>query len=298
MEKTKRKKWGKLEKREKLTSLLFVSPLIIGFVVFTLICMVISIGYSFTNYNPVSGLMDFVWFDSYKQLFTHPTYKAAFWNSIVNTVVLLLTTPITIAISMLIASLMNSKQFKGRTFFRVIIYLPAVTSVVAVNYVWRYLFEDNGLINTLLGTTIRWTSDDWLIKVAMIIKNVWGGIGGQVILFMAGMSNISEEYYEAADLDGAGPIYKFFHITLPLCTPVLFYALITGLIGGFQIYADVQLFAGGQYGSRTIVHFIWERGIGQNMYGLASAASFLLAAVIMIITALQFKFNKWVEYTA
>lgn len=85
--------------------------------------------------------------------------------------------------------------------------------------------------------------------------------------------------------------------SVPLVTPVLFYSLITGLIAGFQAYADVELFAGAQYGSRTIVYFIRNYGIGQNLYGLASAASFLLALVIMVITALMFKFNKWVEYT-
>lgn len=292
------RKWGKLEKREKLTALLFVSPLMIGFIVFTLICMVISVAYSFTNYNPVAGRMDFVGLAQFNNLFTHPTYKRAFLDSIVNTLFLLLATPLSIVISLLLASLMNSKRFKGRTFFRVIIYLPAVTSVVAVNYVWRYMFEDHGILNSLFGTRINWLNDNTLIKVAMIVKNVWGGIGTQVILFMAGMANISDEYYEAADLDGAGAVYKFFRITLPLITPVLFYTIVTGLIGGFQIYADVQLFAAGQYGSRTIVYFIWQRGIGANNYGLASAASFLLAAVIMIITVIQFKFsNAWVERT-
>lgn len=294
----KQYKGSKLVRREKLTALVFVSPLVIGFVVFTLVCMIISFGYSFTNFNPVSGRMMFQGLDRYVELFTHPTYKKAFLDSILNTLFLLLTTPICIAVSVVIAALMNNKKFRGKTFFRVLIYLPAVTSVVAVNYVWRYMFEENyGLINAFFHTRIPWLTDNTLVKVAMIIKNVWSGIGTQVILFMAGMQNISEELYEAADLDGAGAVYKFFHITLPLITPVLFYSIITGLIGGFQIFADVELFAGGQYGSRTIVHFIRNYGIGQNLYGLASAASFLLAAVIMLITALQFRFNKWVEYT-
>lgn len=294
----KQYKGSKLVRREKLTALVFVSPLVIGFVVFTLVCMIISFGYSFTNFNPVSGRMMFQGLDRYVELFTHPTYKKAFLDSILNTLFLLLTTPICIAVSVVIAALMNNKKFRGKTFFRVLIYLPAVTSVVAVNYVWRYMFEENyGFINAFFHTHIPWLTDNTLVKVAMIIKNVWSGIGTQVILFMAGMQNISEELYEAADLDGAGAVYKFFHITLPLITPVLFYSIITGLIGGFQIFADVELFAGGQYGSRTIVHFIRNYGIGQNLYGLASAASFLLAAVIMLITALQFRFNKWVEYT-
>ncbi|MBO5046268.1 MAG: sugar ABC transporter permease [Clostridia bacterium] len=293
-----KQKSGKLVRREKITALVFVSPLIIGFIVFTLVCMIISFGWSFTNFNPISGRMKFDGWGQYVDLFTHPTYKKAFLDSILNTLFLLLSIPVSIIISVLIAALMNSKKFKGKTVFRVIIYLPAVTSVVAVNYIWRYMFEENyGLINAFFHAHIPWLTDETLVKVAMIIKNVWSGIGTQVILFMAGMQNISDEYYEAAELDGAGPVYKFLHITLPLVTPVLFYTIITGLIGGFQMFADVELFAGGHYGARTIVFFIRNYGIGQNLYGLASAASFLLAAIIMIITALQFKFNKWVEYT-
>ena len=289
---------SKLLKKEKLTALAFVAPLIIGFVVFTLISMIISLAYSFTNYNPIAGRMDFQWLNRYIELFTHPTYKKAFLDSIKNTLFLLLSIPFCIVISLVIAALMNGKRFKGRSVFRVIIYLPAVTSIVAVNYIWRYMFADNyGLINAFFHANLPWLTDNTLVKVAMIIKNVWSGIGTQVILFMAGMQNISDEYYEAADLDGANAVYKFFCITIPLVTPVLFYSLITGLIAGFQAYADVELFAGAQYGSRTIVYFIRNYGIGQNLYGLASAASFLLALVIMVITALMFKFNKWVEYT-
>ena len=241
-----RRKASKLVRREKLTALAFVTPLIIGFVVFTLVCMVISFAYSFTNYNPIRGSMDFDGFKRYTELFTHPTYKKAFLDSILNTLFLLLATPLCLTVSILIAALMNNKKFRGKTVFRVIIYLPAVTSVVAVNFIWRYMFEENyGLINTFFHAHIPWLTDNTLIKVAMIIKNVWGGIGTQVILFMAGMQNISEEFYEAAELDGAGPVYKFFRITLPLVTPVLFYSIITSLIGGFQIFADVELFAGG-----------------------------------------------------
>ena len=139
----KKQKDGKLVRREKITALAFVSPLIIGFVVFTLVCMVVSFGWGFTNFNPISGRMKFEGFDRYIELFTHPTYKKAFLDSIVNTLFLLLTTPLCIVISVLIAALMNSKKFKGKTVFRVIIYLPAVTSVVAVNYIWRYMFEEN-----------------------------------------------------------------------------------------------------------------------------------------------------------
>ena len=109
------------------------------------------------------------------------------------------------------------------------------------------------------------------------------------------MLNVPKDYYEAASLDGAGKVRQFFSITLPIISPVTFYLLITGLIGGLQSYADAQVFAAGDSGARTIVYFIWSRGINQGRYGLASAASILLAFVIMLITLVQFKFsNKWV----
>ena len=288
---------GKLDKKEKVTAFLFILPPLIGFTVFTLISLVISTVYSFTNFNPIKGAADFLGFGNYISLFTNDVYAKAFIDSIKNTLFLLLAVPFGIVIAIAIAGLMGSRSFKGGGFFRAVIYLPAVTSVVAVNYVWRYMFQDDyGIINSLLHVSIPWLSDDTLVKVAMIIKNIWGGLGTQVILFMAGMQNISDEYYEAADLDGASGLEKFFKITVPLLTPVLFYTVITGLIGSLQAYADVQLFAAGQYGSRTIVHFIWMRGIGQNRYGLASAASLLLAVSIMMIAVIQFKFSKWVVY--
>ena len=296
--KKQRIKPTKLEKKERRIALAFVAPLFIGFIVFTMVCMVISVIQSFTDYNPISGDMNFVGVQNYVDLFTHPAYSKAFKNAIVNTLVLILATPITVMLSLVIAALICNKRFRGKTFFRVIVYLPAVTSIVAINFIWNYMFkEPGGFINSIFGTHTEWLKDDWLVKVAMIIKNVWGGLGVQVIMFMAGIQNIPEECYEAADIDGAGPIKKFFKVTIPLVTPVIFYTVITGLISGFQMYTDVQLFAGGQYGARTIVHFIWQYGIGSNQYGLASAASFLLAFVIMIFTAIQFKFNKWVQYT-
>ena len=291
-------KKSKLARKEKILAFVFILPALFGFTVFTLISIVISAGYSFTNFNPVSGVMDFVLFDNYAALFNNPVYSDAFVDSIVNTLFLVISVPLGIVLAMIIAGFMSFKGLKGNGFFRAVIYLPAVTSAIAVNYIWRYMFqEDYGLINSLLQVDIPWLSDDTLVKVAIIIKNVWAGLGAQVILFIAGMQNISSDYYEAADLDGASSACKFFRITVPLLTPVLFYTIITGLIGTLQAYTDVQLFAAGQYGSRTIVYFIWLRGIGQNRYGLASAASIILAVSIMLITVLQFKFSKWVVYS-
>lgn len=179
---------------------------------------------------------------------------------------------------------------------QVLYYLPAVSSAVAMNIVWRYIFNNEfGLINSLIGVQIPWLSNNALIKVAIIFKNSLNAMGRAMILCLAGMLNVPRDYYEAAELDGAGKLRQFFSITLPIITPVLFFLLITGLIGGLQSYADSQIFANGVQGAQTVVYFIWARGINQGRYGLASAASVLLAFVIMIITLIQFKFsNKWV----
>lgn len=174
---------GKLDKKEKVTAFLFILPPLIGFTVFTLISLVISTVYSFTNFNPIKGAADFLGFGNYISLFTNDVYAKAFIDSIKNTLFLLLAVPFGIVIAIAIAGLMGSRSFKGGGFFRAVIYLPAVTSVVAVNYVWRYMFQDDyGIINSLLHVSIPWLSDDTLVKVAMIIKNIWGGLGTQVIL--------------------------------------------------------------------------------------------------------------------
>ncbi len=284
-----------LDRKESITAFLFILAPLIGFILFTLVSLCISAYYSITNFNPININFKVVWFENYASLFTNQVFAPAFKEAIINTLWLLLYLPIGLIVSIIIAAFMSNKAFKGRGVMQALIYLPAVTSVVAINFIWRFMFEEDGLINLAFGLDLKWLVDFSLVKVAMIIKNVWTSIGTSVILFMAGMQNISEDYYEAADLDGATQIRKFFKITLPLITPVIFYSIITGLIGGLQAYADVQLFAGGNLGARTIVYFIWDRGIGQNRYGLASAASILLAIAIMIITVLQFKFSKWVD---
>lgn len=136
-------------------------------------------------------------------------------------------------------------------------YLPAVSSAVALNIVWRYIFNNEfGIINLMFHSDAAWLSDDNLLKIAILFKNSINGMGTAMILYLAGMLNVPKDYYEAASLDGAGKVRQFFSITLPIISPVTFYLLITGLIGGLQSYADAQVFAAGDSGARTIVYFI------------------------------------------
>lgn len=286
----------KLDRRENVIAFLFILPPIIGFLIFTIGAMLFSFKYSFEDYNILTGVSQWKGLENYRALFTNVIFSESFLRSISNTVILLASVPISMILGLVLAGLLKAGGIKCRGVFQVLYYIPAVSSAVALNIVWRYIFNNEfGVLNALLGKKIPWLSDDNLIKVAIITKNSLNGIGSAMILYLAGMLNVPKDYYEASELDGANKVRQFFSITLPLITPVTFYQLIMGIIGGLQSYADAQVFGAGVQGSQTIVFFIWERGINQSRYGLASAASVLLAAAIMLITLLQFKIsNKWV----
>lgn len=287
---------GRAQRREHLIAFLFILPPILGFLIFTVASMLFSFVYSFQDFNTLTGASSWVGLKNYNDLFTHILYAPSFRSAILNTAIMLLSVPLGMILGLLLAGLLRLGEIKGAKIFQVLYYLPAVSSAVALNIVWRYIFNNEyGIINLLLGVKIEWLSDNTLIKVAIILKNSLNGMGGAMILYLAGMLNVPKDYYEAAQLDGANKVRQFFSITLPIISPVTFYLLITGLIGGLQSYADSQVFGAGVQGSQTVVYFIWARGIDQGRYGLAAAASILLAIVIMIITLVQFKLsNKWV----
>lgn len=291
-----KRKVGKLTKRENIVAFLFILAPVVGFCIFTIGAMGFSFIYSFQDYNILTGASKWVQLKNYKDLFTHVLFSKNFFQSIGNTVILLLSIPFSMLLGLGLAGLLRLGNVKGSKVFQVLYYLPAVSSAVAMNIVWRYIFNNEfGVLNLLIGKKIAWLSNDALIKVAIIIKNSLNGMGNAMILYLAGMLNVPKDYYEAADIDGAGKFRQFISITLPLITPMTFYLLITGLIGGLQSYADSDVFGTGVAGAQTIVYFIWNRGINQSRYGLASAASVLLALVIMAITLVQFKLSdKWV----
>ena len=292
----KKKKVSVQERKEHLIAFLFILPPIVGFLIFTALSVVFTFVYSFQDYNSLSGISENVGFANYIDLFTHVTRAPLFGKAIVNTIVLLLSVPFSMILGLILAGLLRLGEIKGSKFFQVFYYVPAVSSAVALNIVWNYIFRSNGVFNTLLGLDVIWLDGDVTIKVAIIFKNSLNAMGGAMILYLAGMLNVPRDLYEASSLDGAGKVRQFFSITLPLISPVTFYLLITGVIGGLQSYADAQVFAAGNTGATTIVYFIWQQGIqGNNNQGLASAASVLLAVLIMIVTLIQFKFsNKWV----
>lgn len=295
---------SRLNTREKIVSLGFVTPLFIGFAIFTVIPLAVAVIYSFVDYMPLSGKVSPFSFDVYKSLFSGELVVVSFGQVIVNTLVLMLSIPINLLIGLLFSIFITQKGFKGGTFFRVVLYLPAVTGAVAITLVWKLMFnETQGIVNVVLkalgiiNENIDWlgiTSGTFYPRFVLIIKNVWGGIGGVVILYVSGILSISKSYYEAADIDGASRLRQAIAITVPMLTPITFYHLIVSVIGGLQAFMDSQLLSNTSV-TQTIVYFIYDHGINNYKYGYASAASVLLAVVTMIITVFQFKLSdKWV----
>lgn len=301
----KKNKKSTLKRNEHLMALAFISVKYVGLIIFTLLPVVFALLYSFTDYyarmetEPFLTRIDDLWcgFDNYVQLFTHITYGTAFKTSIVNNLIFLVSVPIGILMGLVIAVMLSREDvIHGSRVFRMLIYVPVVSSAVAMSIIWRYIFDNQyGIINQLTGWDVPWLTDNGWIKVAIIIKSSWGSIGRTMILCLAALTAVGKDYYEAAELDGAGEFVRFWKISVPLISPTLFYLFCTGFISNLQSYVDAQVFAQGLPGAQTIVYYIWNYGINRSLYGVASAASFLLAVGIMLITLLQFKISdKWV----
>lgn len=284
--KPKHKKKMSAKKKESLCAYLFILVPVLGFFLFTAWALGYSFFMSFTDFNAIKGTYKFIGFANYIEIF----HEEAFRDAILNTVLMLLSIPIGVFFGLLLAVYLK-KLAKGRTFLTVLFYLPAVTSTIAILIVFKELFRsgESGLINSIFGLKLNWISNDpWLIKIAIIVKNVWTSLGGTMILYLAGLNNISESYYEVAQVSGSSKLRQFVDITMPMTGNTSFYLIVTGVIGGLQSYADSTVLGSGYAGARTIVYYIWSYGINQSRYGWASAASVLLFIAILIITIVLF----------
>lgn len=292
------KKLSSFKRRERRTGLLFITPMYIQFIVFTLFFFGYSLYMSFTNWNIVEGTKTFIGFANFIEIVNDPI----FWKSMGNTVYLMMGIPIGMFLSLLIAMALNRK-LPGKTFFRVAVYLPAVTSAMAIAILWRFIYDaEYGVINLAIYQLTgeagpNWLGDPDMIKISLIIMGIWKGLGGNMLLFLAGLQNVPKEYYEVMDVEGGNAFHKFRYVTLPMLSPVIFYILIISVIGGLQAFGDqfVMTGVGPEHSAITIVYYLWEKGFTEYDMGAACAVSWILAIVIFIITLIQFKTSEsWV----
>ncbi len=286
-------------RKEALTGYLFASPWIIGFLVFTLFPILASFYLSFTFYDSVSKPY---WnnFGNFRVMLNEPLFFKSLGNTLYY---VMLSVPINIILGVLMGLLINQKV-RGIRLARTIFYLPNVLSVVAVSFLWQWLFNPTfGPINLLLSLVglegPSWLADESWTKPAMILMSAWG-VGGSVIIFLAAIKDVSVSLYEAADIDGAGAISKFRRITLPSISPTIYFNFIMGIIGSFQVFLQSYIMLGRDGGvnnsSLFYAQLIYNK-FSENQMGLASALSWVLLVIVLIITILAMKLsNKLVFY--
>lgn len=284
-------KVAKSRLREARIGLLFLSPWLIGLAVFTAYPIIASLYFSFTHY---SGLSSPRWagLDNYVQLFKDPL----FWKSIYNTLYLaIIGIPLAQVLSILVALLLNTKvKFLG--IFRTLYFLPSIVPAVATALLWKWFLNPQfGPVNLLLERiglpTPGWLTDPVWSKPALILTSVWG-VGGAMVIYLAGLQNIPIELYEAAELDGAGRIAKLFTITLPMLSPVILFNVVMGIINSFQSFTSVFIMTGGGPENSTLVYAlsIYRNGFQFYKMGYASAMAWVLLIMTSIAIVFVFKF--------
>jgi multiple sugar transport system permease protein len=291
-----------LNRRESLQGWAFVAPWIVGFLFFTAGPLLFSLYGSFTNYD-VTSQMDFIGLKNYVKMFTN---DALFWTSLYNTLYyVVFSVPITTAGAVLLAVLLN-QGVPGMRFYRTIYYLPAVLSGVGVYFLWMQLLSPSaGLVNTALAWIgiqgPAWLFDPNWTKPALIFMKMWS-LGGGMLLYLASLQGVPKTLYEAAQIDGASSFRRFWHITLPMITPVIFFDLVTSIIGGFQIFQEAYVMTesgdGGPMNSLVFFNLhMWNKAFEVFDMGYAMAMSWVLFVIILALTIVNLKLApRWVHY--
>lgn len=295
-----RRKIGRMAKREELAFWLFILPWLIGFIAFSGGPILASMVISLTEYSILQP-PKFIGFENYNQLFRDDL----FYKAVLNTVYYVgVSVPLGVMLAFLMAIALNQK-LQGQTWFRTIFYLPSVVSGIAVALLWGWLLNsDFGLINYMLALIgiqgPKWLySTNWAMP-SIILMSLWG-VGGSMVVFLAGLQGIPEHLYEAAELDGAGEWGKFWNVTVPMISPVIFFNMIVTIIGAFQIFDQVYIMTGGTGGpaNATLVYvlYLYRQGFEYFKMGYASALALILFLIILGITVFQFGIaRRWVYY--
>lgn len=294
-----------MNKKEAPWFYLFISPWLVGFLLLTLGPILFSVYMSFTDWDLFQS-PKFIGLANYTKLLTD---DEVFWKSVFNTFYYaLISVPLGLAISLWIAYYLN-KKLKGITFFRVLFYLPSVVPIVATSLLFVQLFAPTqGLINqTLSWFGIQgpaWLLDAAWVKPALILTSIWG-VGGSIVLLLAGMKGVPTDFYEAAAIDGASASQSFFKITFPMLTPVIFFNLVTGIIAALQTFSQVYIMTGGttnnpggpDNASQMIVPYLFQNAFRFFKMGYASAIAWILFLIILALTLIVFRSSAlWVHY--
>lgn len=298
--KTKTKTKAKLSvaaKREQAWGWIMVAPTIIGLLVLNVWPFIQTLYASFCTHLGF-GKYEFCGLDNYITMFQSTEFWKATWNTIY---FCLLTVPIGIFLALIVGILLNAK-IKGKAFFRCVFFLPMVCAPAAVTMVWRWIFNsDYGILNQILGTNINWITDPKVVMITCAIVAIWSAIGYDAVLLLSGLQNISKSYYEAADIDGAGKVKQFFHITLPMVSPTLFVVMIMRLMSSLKVYDLIYMMVEDTNPALTsvqsLMYLFYRESFVSGNRGYGSAIVIWTVFLIGIVTVIQFiGQKKWVNY--
>lgn len=293
-----RKKFWNMKRKEALFGLLFVTPEMLGLLLLGAFPLLFSLYLSFTKWDLVSGFsgIEFVGLDNFIYMFQDAKFYKALRNNIIFSVVAV---PVGMAIALVISAIIhNYANFKS--FFKVTMFIPYISTTVAVAAVWSALFHPSkGPINQMLmkvgwADPPKWLADSTFVLVAIIIITIWVNLGYKIIIYLAGLSNIPGDLYESADMDGANDMQKFWHITIPMLSPTLLFLSITTLIGSFKVFDLIKFLTDGgpNNASNVLVYYLYEEGFLNFRMGYASALSWMLFLIVAVLSSITWIFQK------
>lgn len=292
-----------ISRREQLWGWLFLSPWILGFLMFFLGPMIASLLFSFTDYNLARPAdVQFIGLANWAQMLRDPDVHKAV---LVTGRFLLLAVPVQMALAMLFAVLVNAKHLLGKELFRTLFFLPVMVPFVASTLMWMGVFNSqSGWVNRLLGLVgiagPAWINDGPWVTPMLMIMTTWG-VGNAMVIFLAGIQGVPTELYEAARVDGAGPVYSFFRITLPMVSPVIFYQLVLAMIGALQFFLPAYVIFSGNGGPDDQAFFfmmkLYKEAFNYFQMGYASTLAWGMFIVALGLTAVLFgTARRWVYY--
>ena len=299
----RREHLGKLARREERWFYVFIAPWLVGFLLFGIGPIVASLALSFTDYD-LGGLPNFVGLDNFARM-VDPVQGPVLAKAVSNTLfIALLVIPLQIMFGLALALLLN-QRVHGMPLFRTAFYLPTVVAGVATIMIWTWILGSDGLLNQALGVFgidgPAWLRDPATIKIGVVIMMVWGGTGGMMLIFLAGLQSIPHELLDAAAVDGASTFRRFWHVTLPLLSPQMFFNLVLGIAGGLAVFTETYVISAGSGApaneSLTLVMYIYNQLLKNVQVGYASAVAWVFTIAVVILTAFQFWGSRhWVYY--
>ncbi|MGC5172579.1 carbohydrate ABC transporter permease [Microbacterium sp. DT81.1] len=284
--------------RETWAGLGMIAPAAILLVLFLIIPVILAFALSFTNARLISpNPPRLVGFDNFARAFTDPVFLQSVGNTFVFALVVV---PVQAGFALLLAVLVN-RSLRGVTFFRVIFFIPVVTSIVVVSILWKFMYQENGLINSMINTVTfgAWAGMDWLNDPntalgAIIVLSIWQAVGFHMIIWLSGLQTIPEELYEAARMDGASHWQQFANVTWPGLRPTMVFVLVTITIQALGLFVQINVMTqGGPVNSTSsIVYYAVRKGSQQQEIGYASAISLIFFVAVLIIALIQRRLTR------